>query len=417
MIHLNWTGKNELLNLLEKIPYKSIKKMDSQKVKRICPDKNSVILGDNLYGLRNMQNYLKDKIDLVIADPPYNTGYSSKSAEMQYSDDIKDSEEEDWLFMQLGESLLNKMTSHEKWLTMIYSRLFLAYQLLKETGSMFIAINDAEHANLKLVMDEIFGEKNFVNNIIWQKRTSSRNDSMFFSEEHNLILCYAKKKAIWRPNGLPYVQEDTQIYGNPDDDPRGEWTKYDTCTERVDTGNRFEIVTPSGSKYIPPTGGSWNFTREEYDKLVSDNKIWFGSEESSFPILKHFRSENNNTSPVGTIWLADKVGNTNEGKEDLMKALKSKDLPFRTPKPVKLVQQIVQIATDCKESLVLDIFAGSGTTGQAIIEQNRLDNGSRRFILIEAEKSAFNVAIERLERINNKSKRADDLVDKLEICT
>ncbi|MCZ2369624.1 site-specific DNA-methyltransferase [Vibrio diabolicus] len=343
------------------------------------------IEGDNFEVLKTLQKSYHKKVDVIYIDPPYNTG-----KDFIYSDNYKDNISNYLLTTkQVSESgkklSSNSNTSgryHSNWLNMMYPRLKLARNLLSDDGAIFISIDDNEHSNLKSICDEIFGEDNFVNNIIWQKKYSPSNDAKWLSDNHDFILCYAKNKSIWRPNLLPRSDEALARYKNPDNDPRGPWMSDNLSVKTYSAANDFEITTPSGRKVAPPASSCWRVSKSKLQEMISDNRIWFGEDGKNTPRIKRFLSEvKDGTTPL-TIWPYNEVGHNQSAKQELKKIFPDTKDIFDTPKPSSLIKRILDISSK-KDSIVLDFFAGSGTTAQAVIEKNLEDSGSRQFILVQ----------------------------------
>ena len=308
----------------------------------------------------------KGKIDVIYIDPPYNLG-----KEFVYNDKLVDKEDN---------------YKHSKWLSFMKKRLNLAKKLLSKKGVIFISIDDNEQYQLGLLCNEIFGEENFVANIIWQKKYSPQNDAKYFSDMHDFILVYAKKKNKngekngWIRNLIPRTDEMNARYKNPDNDPRGLWKSADLSVKRVTEKDTYEIETPSGKKILPPKGRSWVTSKEKVQEWIKDNRIWFGKTGNNVPSLKIFLSEVQQGLVPTTWWERKFAGDNQEAKQELKAILNDQELVFDTPKPVKLIKRILQVAS-LKNSIILDFMAGSGTTGHAVLELNKEDGGNRNFIL------------------------------------
>ena len=231
---------------------------------------------------------------------------------------------------------------------------------------------------MKLICDEIFGNSNFVSNVIWEKKFSPQNDARWLSDSHDFILIYAKKKLIWRPNLLPRTEEMDARYKNPDNDPRGPWMSSDFTAKTYSPSGDYKITTPSGRIVSPPTTRAWISNEETFKKLVSDNRIWFGEKGNNVPRIKRFLSEVQGGLVSKTIWLRDDVGDNQDSKRELQEL----EINFDTPKPTRLIKKILQLATDA-DSIVLDFFSGSATTAHAVMELNAQDGGRRKFIMIQ----------------------------------
>ena len=327
---------------------------------------NILIEGDNYHALSVLNYTHKRKIDIIYIDPPYNLG-----KEFTYNDKLVDNEDS---------------YKHSKWLSFMKKRLKLAKKLLSQKGIIFISIDDNEQAQLKLLCDEIFGQESFIANIIWQKKFSPQNDAKYFSDMHDFILVYIRKKNIgnekngWIRNLIPRTEEHNARYSNPDNDSRGNWASADLSAKRATPKDIYPIITPSGKKIYPPKGRSWITSLKQIDKWRKNNRIWFGKNGNNVPRMKIFLNEVQQGLVPTTWWDIKFAGHNQEAKQELKKILYNKKLVFDTPKPVRLIKRILQIASE-KNSLILDFFAGSGTLGHTVLELNKEDDGNRQFIL------------------------------------
>ncbi|EGY1757041.1 site-specific DNA-methyltransferase [Salmonella enterica] len=379
---LNWHGKRQARQLAL---------TPSRGTLRPCKDesvdwdntKNIMIEGDNLEVLKLLQKSHAGKVKLIYIDPPYNTG-----KDFVYPDNFQDNmknyleitgQTEDGVRISSNSETSGRY--HTDWLNMMYPRIKLARNLLKEDGFIFLSIDDNEVNNLKLMCDDIFGHENFVANVIWQKKYSTKADSKNFSESHDYILCY-KKSDQSKILGLPRSKQQESTYKNLDNDPRGVWASDNLLRTEVRDYAVFGITSPSGMEHYPPAGSSWRFNKDKIEELISDNRIWFGEDGNNKPRLKRFRSEVRDTIPPQTLWGFEHVGHTDEGTKQLAELFDSTRSPFPNPKPVRLLQRIVQIATK-ENDIIMDFFAGSGTTGQAVYELNETDKQDRKFILVQ----------------------------------
>jgi adenine-specific DNA-methyltransferase len=284
---------------------------------------------------------------------------------------------------------------------MMFPRLKLLHKLLVEDGAIFISIDDNEQANLKLVMDEIWGNLNFVDNMIWQKNFSPKNSAKYFSANHDFVVCYAKNKSIWRVNLLKRSDEQNARYSNPDDDPRGPWTSGDLSARNPYNAGIYAIETPSGRVIDgPPRGTYWRVSNVKLAELNRDNRVWWGKDGGNVPRLKRFLSEIKQGLVPQTIWPHTEVGNTQEAKKEFNSLLNDIELKFDTPKPTRLLERILALGTNPND-IILDSFAGSGTTAHAVLNLNKQDSGNRKFILIEMEDYAETITSERVKRVIN----------------
>jgi adenine-specific DNA-methyltransferase len=380
-----WNGKTEAIQLAQKQTTGTLRPVRG-KSSSWDTSKNLYIEGDNLEVIRILQNSYRNKIKLIYIDPPYNTGN-----DFIYNDDFRDNMKNYREIIGQG-SKSNPETNgrfHTDWLNMIYSRLKIARNLLKDDGFIFISIDDTEVTNLKKVCDEIFGEENFLANIIWQKKTSP-DARTTFSTAHDYILVYSKNIEYAKDNinALPFDEERKKSYSNPDNDPRGEWASVDLTGQvgRAPKSQFYTIKSPSGKLFPPPEGRCWALAEKTFYDLVKDNRIWFGKEGTSRPRLKKFLSEAEGTRPW-TWWDNKSSGHNQEGNKELKK-LFNDDLLFDNPKPTKLLKKILQITTNPnEEEYILDFFGGSSSTADAIMQLNSEDGGNRRFIIIQLPES------------------------------
>jgi len=337
-----------------------------------APFQNLIIEGDNFDALRYLRMTYKGQVKCIYIDPPYNTG----NKDFVYNDRFIDKDD---------------VYKHSKWLEFMYRRLELARDLLAEDGVIFVSIDDNEQANLKLLMDNVFGANNFIANVIWQKKQSPQSDATYFSTMHDYICVFAKQSKTNKndPNGFSLAKlERTDIqnnrYQNPDNDPRGAWTSSDyTCNKNSDERPNlyYPIVNPNTHKEILPLKTSvWRYSQERHNENVNNNLIVWGSDGKGRPRFKRFIDKVSGVVP-STWWTREFAGDNQEARKELRKIFSEHETDFTTPKPTRLIERILQIATD-KNSIILDFFAGSGTTGQAVLNLNKQDGGNRRFILV-----------------------------------
>jgi adenine-specific DNA-methyltransferase len=379
---LQWVGKKEARRLALLPPQGTLKFAEGEGVNE-GKTKNFIIEGDNLEILRILQKSYFKKIKLIFIDPPYNTG-----SDLVYKDDFKDSIES-YLrkTSQMDEEGL--LTSnpksngryHANWLNMMYPRLRLARKLLRDDGIICITIGEEEVSNLKLIGNEIFGEENFLGCIIWKKKTNGNNVGHIPSV-HDYILCYASNINNVGEIGFPISKEYIdKNYSNPDNDPRGPWTTQDLSANHV--GPYFPITNPkTGEVFYPPKGRYWVFNEEEVKRRIADGRIIFGKSGNARPVQKVFLYEKKNKKQkTDSLW--DKHGFNEDGTEELTKLFSIPKL-FSHPKPTKLIKNIVKMFTEPNTNdIIMDFFAGSGTTGHAVLELNEEDDGNRQFILVQ----------------------------------
>lgn len=358
---------------------------------------NLIIHGDNLHALKALLPRYAGQVDLVFIDPPYNTGNEGWS----YSDNVNSPIMREWLSSNPvdGEDLLR----HDKWLCMMWPRLVLLRDLLSERGSIWITLDDNEVHRARMVLDELFGEDNFVACCIWHKMDSPKNTAQHFSVDHDYVLVYAKSIDDWSLNMLPRTEAMLARYQNPDNDPRGPWLLSDLDARNVYSKGLYAITTPTGRVIEgPPRGKYWRVSEEKFNALVADNRIWWGADGTAAPNIKRFLSEVKSGVVPQTIWPWQTVGSTRNAKTELLNIMASalEHEIFVTPKPTALLERVIEIGA-AEDSLILDSFAGSGTTAHAVLKANAKDGGSRRFILVEGEDYADTLTAERMRRVIN----------------
>ena len=327
---------------LEEVPGKAISNDDGKPT-------HILIEGDNFHALTCLNYTHKGTIDVIYIDPPYNTG----SDGFVYKDKRVLDKFPDGTTVPTDHPL-----RHSYWLSFMHKRLELAKNLLSERGVIFISIDDNEQANLKLLCDQVFGEENFVTNLIWQKKFSPQNDSKWFSDNHDFIICIARKKENWHPNLLDRNDNTNSRYSNPDNDPRGPWASTDLAVKTYSKDYDYPITTPSGKIVSPSNGRCWMTSKERMQELIADNRIWFGKTGNNMPRYKTFLSEVQQGIVPLSIWMYNEVGHNQSAKQELKQIFFDRHLPFETPKPVSLLQRIIQISSQ-KSSIILDFFAGS----------------------------------------------------------
>ncbi len=387
---LDWIGKDAVRNHHLHIPFHLLR-ADAE---LSCGDPGSgnlLVQGDNLLALKALLPYYAGKVKCIYIDPPYNTGKEN----WVYNDNVNSPEMKAWLGRVVGGEA-EDLSRHDKWLCMMYPRLQLLHQMLREDGSLWMSIDDNEVQHARMVLDEIFGAQNFVATVIWQKIFAPKGSARHLSANHDFILIYAKNSNIWQRNLQPRTEYQDQRYKNPDNDPRGVWASDNLTARNYYSLGTYPITTPSGRVIDGPTKGTyWRVSKETFEELDKDNRIWWGENKNNMPRLKRFLSEVQSGIVPQTIWLHQEVGNTQEAKKEIVKLLADITDVFPTPKPTRLIERILEIATNPGD-LVLDSFAGSGTTGQAVLQKGE----RRRFILIEMdEQIAPVITAERLRRV------------------
>jgi adenine-specific DNA-methyltransferase len=396
MPSLHWIGKDKVINHHLDVPYRVLEHQygfnDGVESKQHTSSGNKIIHGDNLEALKSLLPKYEGKIKCIYIDPPYNTG----KEEWLYSDKVNSPQMNRWINKVVGREG-EDLSRDDKWLCMMYPRLKLLHKLLADDGVFFCSIDDYEQANLKLVLDEIFGKGNFVNNIIWQRAYSPINTKKRFSANHDFILCYAKKIENIEFS-LERTEEANSRYSNPDNDPRGDWTSGDLSVGPIIEKQIYPITSPSGRIVLPPKGYCWRVSKEKFEEMKTDNRIWFGEKGENVPRFKRFRDEVKEGITPMTVWTYKEVGHTQDAKKEIKEIFPESDLPFETPKSIKLMERVVQLGSD-SNSIILDSFAGSGTTAHAVLNLNKQDGGNRKFILIEMEEYAETITAERVKRV------------------
>ncbi|MDR1615180.1 MAG: site-specific DNA-methyltransferase [Campylobacteraceae bacterium] len=380
---------------------------------------NVFITGDNLEALRHLQNAYTNKIKMIYIDPPYNTG----SGDFTYSDKFEFGDEK--LKNALGYSdneiarlkSIQGKSSHSAWLTFMYPRLKIAQKLLRDDGVIFVSIDDNEQANLKLLMDDVFGEGNFISNIIWEKVRIRKNSALYFTSSHDFILCYTKKAKLnkqdsgWERNLL---ERENGSYKNPDNDPNGAWMKGSVIANHYYDAD-YTITKPNGIVLSKPKNASWRYSEESIAAFIKENRMLWGN-DNSYPMVKKYEKDAQNGIVPKTIISFKEVGGNPHAAEET-KALFDGLKIFDNPKPVTLIRYLLDIATN-KNDLILDFFAGSGTTAHAVMQLNVEDDGERKYIMVqldeptnptsEAKKAGYNtideIARERIKRASQKIK-------------
>lgn len=393
MPEIVFKGKEYVYNHHLTVPYRPLV---VDKDKGIGPgdlNSNLVIHGDNLHALKSLLPRYAGQVDLVFIDPPYNTGNEGWC----YSDSVNSPIMKEWLSTNPvdGEDMLR----HDKWLCMMWPRLVLLWELLSERGSIWITLDDNEVHHARDMLDEIFGDANFVAGVVWQKRTSPESRKRL-GAAHDHILVYAKSKADLSLSKLARTEEQEDDFSNPDNDPRGPWTSTDMTAQNPDSTKRldqqYKIKLPNGESVLPPPGRCWSTLEPEYLRLKKDGRIWFGTSGSARPRVKTYLDESDGVSSW-TWWANEDVGHNQEAKKEILEILGA-DNAFDYPKPTRLIGRILDVASH-RDAIILDSFAGSGTTAHAVLKANAQDNGNRKFILVEGEDYADRLTAERVRRV------------------
>lgn len=395
---LTWVGKDKVVNHHHEVPFRVLNKQYAFEASPGNPTNstdNRIIHGDNLEALKSLLPEFEGKVKCIYIDPPYNTGNEG----WIYNDAVNDPKMRKWLGEVVGKEG-EDLSRHDKWLCMMYPRLVMLKQFLREDGAIFISIDDCEVASLKFLLDEIFGRTNFVVQIEWQKRYTRSNNTAGFTTVVEHILVYAKSSAF-SPNLVEKGEEADARYTNPDNDPRGPW-KAIPFLNPLSPAERpnlvYDIVQPNTGEILLATRKAWRASRETYEQYLVENRLYWGKDgKARTPTIKRFLAEVRDGMPPINFWDHRFAAHTDTANQELKDIFGDKSFP--TPKPSQLIQRVLQIATD-KDSLILDSFAGSGTTGHAVLKQNAADRGKRRFILVEMDDNiARNVTAERVKRV------------------
>ena len=392
---LDWIGKKAVLNHHRQVPYHLLRCDASLSVGD--PDSgNLLVQGDNLVALKALLPYYAGKVKCIYIDPPYNTG----NEQWVYNDAVNSPEMRRWLGRVVGKET-EDLSRHDKWLCMMYPRLSLLKDLLTEDGTIFISIDDNECQNLRTIMDEVFGPRNFVATIVWQNIYTIKNSAKYLSDMHDYVLVYALAKSKWKRNLRPRDEDTDEDYTNPDDDPNGPWISHALQSRNFYSKGTYAVQCPGGRLIEkPPPGTYWRLSEINFWTKDRNRKVWWGEDGNNSPRIKEYLKEAKAGVVPSTWWTYQYAGSNSKAKVQLRQMLGEQEM-FITPKPIELVQRILELASD-KDSIVLDSFAGSATTGHAVLLHNSGDGGNRRFILVESESPVVTgVARERLNRAVN----------------
>ncbi|TGN39791.1 site-specific DNA-methyltransferase [Marinobacter confluentis] len=400
---LEFKGKQFVYSHHLGVPFRELKVISDKsfpaKGQEPSLDDNLIIHGDNLEALKALLPTHAGKVDCIFIDPPYNTGNEGWC----YNDNVRSPLMREWLKKSANPVDKEDLERHDKWLCMMWPRLNLLRELLSEKGAIVITLDDNEIHRLRGVMDEVFGEDNFVATSLWQKNYSPKNTAEFFSSDHDYVLIYAKNKSTLEMGSLDRTEAQEGRYKNLDNDPRGPWKTSDLSARNPYSEGTYPLETPSGRKIDgPPRGNYWRVSKAKFDELDSDGRIWWGKDGSSIPQIKRFLSDIRAGRVPQTLWFYSDVGHTDEAKKEIKQILDFETTAdvFVTPKPTRLVERVLQLFT-ANDSVVLDSFAGSATTAHAVLEANKKDDGNRRFILVECEDYADTLTAERMRRVIN----------------
>lgn len=380
---LNWPGKREAL-LTANAPIAKTLRPCREESLEFGITKNLFIEGDNLDALKLLQETYLNKVKMIYIDPPYNTGndflYTDDFSE-NTDDFLKRSNQKDEEGNRLVANTESNGRFHSDWLSMMYPRLKLARNLLREDGIIFISIDDGEVANLRTICDEIFGRDNFLANIVWQKKYAATNDSKGFSNLHDHVIVYQKSKSFERFL-LPRTDEMNKPYKNDDGDGRGLWRSDNLLVRSFSQSGVYPIINANtGEEFIPPEGSCWRASKSTMSTWLKENRIYFGKDGKGAPQLKRYLTEVQQGRIPTTWWTFEEVGHNDAANKEL-KELFNMKAPFDTPKPSSLIRQMLRIST-AKQDLILDFFSGSATTAHAVMQLNAEDGGNRKFIMVQ----------------------------------
>jgi len=394
MPELNFKGKEFVYNHHLAVPHRPLVPDAEKSIGNARLDGNLIIQGDNLHALKALLPMYAGKVDCIFIDPPYNTGNEGWC----YNDNVNSPVVQEWL--KANPIGIEDGLRHDKWCAMMWPRLRLLHELLGEAGSLWVTLDDNEMHRARGMLDSIFGDDNFVATICWENKVSPANDAKFFSDDFDYLIVYAKNKEVWRPNGLERTASQQSYYSNPDEDERGPWNSA-TCTCNKSRSERpnlyYAIRNPhTGDEVYPSETAVWRFSKDSYREVDAKKLLYWGARgDSRMPRLKRFLSEATSVVPR-TVWHYEDAGHTQAAMTEL-KNLMGKT-PFQTPKPLQLLLRILHIATT-EHSIILDSFAGSGTTAHAVLAANKQDGGDRKFILVECENYADTLTAERVRRV------------------
>jgi adenine-specific DNA-methyltransferase len=378
---LDWIGKKAVLNHDKDVPFHLLQ-CDKALSVGDPGSGNLLVEGDNLLALKALLPYYAGQVKCIYIDPPYNTGNEG----WVYNDAVNSPEMREWLGQVVGKEA-DDLSRHDKWLCMMYPRIKLLREFLREDGAIFVSIDDNEVAHLRMLLEEVFGARNFIANVIWEKNYAPKASSRHFSEMHDHVLVFARSEGKWSPNPLPRTDKQNNAYKNPDNDPRGLWRPNNLAARNFYSKGTYSITCPSGRVISgPPKGSYWRVSEENFKLLDNDGRIWWGKNGNNVPAPKIFLSEVKDGVVPMTIWPYREVGHTQEAKKELVAICEFDDSEavFITPKPTALLERVIQLASN-EGDLILDSFAGSGTTGHAILKANKANHDHRKFILIEMD--------------------------------
>ena len=399
MTELNFKGKEFVYNHHLAVPFRPLVPHEDKGIGPVALDGNLIIHGDNLHALKALLPVYADKVDCIFIDPPYNTGKENWC----YNDNVNAPMIREWLDSNpIG---IEDGLRHDKWCAMMWPRLRLLYELLAETGSFWVTIDQIEAHRLTAILNEIFGEENFVGVISWEKTYTPKSNSRVISADTDFVICYAKRKTVFEADGWNLMQKDEEQlarYSNPDKNPRGPWRTFPLDVRTEDPVKRekyrYEVILPSGRKVKSAPGRHWSLPEEVFKAERDAGGIYFGKNGDAMPTVKAYLYSDGRDKVIARTWWPYRyAGGNQDAKKEILNIIGA-DTDFITPKPVSLVKKILDIATN-RKSIILDSFSGSGSTAHAILEANKHDGGNRRFILVEMEDYADQLTAERVRRV------------------
>ena len=403
---LEFKGKHHIYAHHLSVSYRPLILDESRSCNPFGKEDNLIIQGDNLHALKALLPRYTNSVKCIFIDPPYNTGNEG----WLYNDNVNNPPMQEW-FEKHSPIDIEDMERHDKWLCMMWPRVQLLKELLADDGAIFISIDDNEVHHLRLIMNEIFGEENFLANIAWEKRYSRNNDAKLFYSKKDSILVYRKTSdlKILRENR---TDEANSLYKNPDNDPRGPWmtTPYARKSSKMHENLVYPITNPNTGETVIHPDYAWRCTKEQHDIDVKENRLWWGKNgRAKYPRLKRFLSEVSDGMVPIDIWFHQESGTSDEGTREIKQIFNTEDTVFDYPKPTRLIQRIISLVTKPDgNDIILDSFAGSGTTAHAVLALNKEDGGDRKFILVECEDYADTITAERVRRIINGVETASD---------
>jgi adenine-specific DNA-methyltransferase len=391
---LHWIGKEAVVKHHKEVPFRLLEPVPDLSCGG-SESGNLIVQGDNLHALKALLPRYAGQVKCIYIDPPYNTGNEG----WVYNDNVNSPEIRKWLGEVVGKEG-ETLDRHDRWLSMMYPRLVLLKRFLRDDGAIFVSIDDNEVASPRLLMDEIFGIKNFVTQIEWQKRYTRSNNTVAFTTVIEHIVAYSRSDSFG-PNLVLKDEVADARYTNPDNDPRGPWKAIPFLNPLAPDARpnlAYEITQPNTGEILRPSRKAWRASRETFDSYVLEKRVYWGKDgKAKTPTIKRFLSEVRDGMPPINFWDHRFAGHTDIANQELKDIFGDKSFP--TPKPTQLIQRVLQVSAG-KDSLILDSFAGSGTTGHAVLKQNAEDGGNRRFILVEMDEGiASNVTAERVKRV------------------